>query len=60
MYANAICPEKGVKTTKSVYQLARKKGVEMPILEQVYQILYKNKDCRTAVNDLLSRELKPE
>ena len=50
----------GVKTTKSVYQLAREKAIEMPILEQVYQILYKNKDCRTAVNDLLSRELKPE
>ena len=50
----------GVKTTKSVHQLAKVKRVEMPILEQVYQILYENKDCRTAVNDLLSRELKSE
>lgn len=50
----------GVKTTKSVYQLAKEKKVEMPIVEQVYQILYKDKDCRTAVNDLLNRELKPE
>ena len=50
----------GVKTTRSVYNLAKEKGVEMPILEQVYQILYENKDCRTAVNDLLKRELKPE
>ncbi len=50
----------GVKTTRSVYHLAQKIEVEMPILEQVYQILYENKDCRTAVNDLLNRELKAE
>lgn len=50
----------GVKTTKSVYHLAKEKKVEMPIVEQVYQILYEDKDCRTAVNDLLNRELKPE
>lgn len=50
----------GVKTTKSVYGLARKMGVEMPILEQVYDILYKDKDCRTAVSDLLNRELREE
>jgi glycerol-3-phosphate dehydrogenase (NAD(P)+) len=50
----------GVKTAKSVYQLAQQKQLEMPILEQVYQILYEDKDCRTAVKDLLGRELKPE
>ena len=50
----------GVKTARSVYHLAREKQLEMPILEQVYKILYENKDCRTAVNDLLNRELKPE
>ena len=50
----------GVKTAKSVYQLAIEKKLEMPILEQVYKILYENKDSRTAVNDLLNRELKPE
>ncbi len=50
----------GVKTTRSVYDLVNKLGVEMPILEQVYQVLYQNKDCRTAVKDLLSRDLKPE
>ncbi len=50
----------GVRTAKSVYHLAREKQLEMPILEQVYKILYENKDSRTAVNDLLNRELKPE
>lgn len=50
----------GVKTTKSAHDLAIQMGVEMPILDQVYQILYKEKDCSTAVTDLLTRELKVE
>lgn len=50
----------GVKTTISGHKLAQKYSIEMPILEQVYKILYENKDCSTAVKDLLSRELKLE
>ncbi|WP_136796103.1 NAD(P)H-dependent glycerol-3-phosphate dehydrogenase [Desulfosediminicola ganghwensis] len=50
----------GVKTTKSCYHLARRLGIEMPILEQVYAILYEQKNCSDAVRDLLSRELKVE
>lgn len=50
----------GIKTTKSVYKLARKKGIEMPILEQIYKVIYEDKDCTRAVRDLLTRELKEE
>lgn len=50
----------GVKTTKSVYDMVQKLDVDMPILEQVYQVLYQKKDCSTAVKDLLGRALKPE
>jgi glycerol-3-phosphate dehydrogenase (NAD(P)+) len=50
----------GIKTTKSVYDLATKLAIEMPILEQVYKIIYQNKECTLAVRDLLSRELKVE
>ena len=50
----------GIKTTQSVYDLAKKLQIEMPILEQVYNIIYKNKDCSEAVRDLLKRELKVE
>ncbi len=50
----------GVKTTRSVYDLAVKLNIEMPILEQVYKILYKKKECSEAVRDLLKRELKVE
>lgn len=50
----------GVKTAKSIYDLTRPLGIEMPILEQVYAILYQEKECSLAVKDLLARELKVE
>lgn len=50
----------GVKTTKSVYKLAKSRDIEMPILEQVYKILYENKDCSLAVSNLLTRDMKKE
>ena len=50
----------GVKTTKSCYNPARKHGVEMPILEQTYQVLYEHKDCRLAVQELFQRSPKEE
>lgn len=50
----------GVKTTLSAWQLAERLGVEAPIIEQMYQILYNNKPARQAVTDLLHRDLKAE
>ena len=50
----------GIKTTRSVYDLVTRLEAEMPILEQVYEVLYEGKDCGLAVKDLLSRDLKPE
>ncbi len=50
----------GVRTTKSCYNLAQKHNIEMPILEQTYQVLYENKDCRQAVQELFRRSLKEE
>jgi len=50
----------GVKTTLSTYQLAKKLEVEAPITEQMYLILYENKNPRQAVIDLMQRELKSE
>ena len=50
----------GIKTTKSTYQLAKRRKVEMPIVEQVYRILYQNKDPRKAVTDLMGRNLRYE
>lgn len=50
----------GVKTTLSAYQLATKLAVDVPIIEQMYFILYQNKDPRQAVTDLMLRDLKSE
>lgn len=50
----------GVKTTKSCYNLAKQLGVDMPILDQMYQVLYEDKPCAAAVNDLFERDLKKE
>ncbi|MCK4507023.1 MAG: NAD(P)H-dependent glycerol-3-phosphate dehydrogenase [Desulfuromonadales bacterium] len=50
----------GVKTTLSAYQLAAKLGVAMPITEQMYLILYEDKDPKQAVVDLMNRALSSE
>ena len=49
-----------VKTTRSCYHLAHRLGVEMPILEQMYQVLYNGKRCEDAVRELFQRGLKKE
>lgn len=46
----------GYRNTKEVYMLAERMNVEMPIVEQVYQVLYCGKDAKLAASDLLSRE----
>jgi glycerol-3-phosphate dehydrogenase (NAD(P)+) len=50
----------GVPTTKSVRQLARRFGAEMPITEEVHAILFENKDAINALTDLMTREHKAE
>ncbi|MCJ2166300.1 NAD(P)-dependent glycerol-3-phosphate dehydrogenase [Pseudodesulfovibrio sp. S3-i] len=50
----------GVKTTKSLFHLSKKLGVELPITDQIYSILYEGKDPATATKDLMSRNLKDE
>jgi glycerol-3-phosphate dehydrogenase (NAD(P)+) len=50
----------GVKTTEAVYKLSKNLGVELPITDQVYAILYEGKDPALAVQDLMARPLKEE
>ena len=50
----------GITTTLSAHQLAHRENIEMPICEQVYQMLYNNKEPRKALQDLMSRKLKDE
>jgi len=50
----------GVRNTRSVHSLAARLGVEMPIVEQMYQVLYGGKKPFAAVHDLMQRSLKAE
>lgn len=50
----------GVETAESAYHLSKKYSVEMPIVEQVYQVIYEGKSPSKAVHDLMSRTLKDE
>ncbi|HEX7028603.1 MAG TPA: NAD(P)H-dependent glycerol-3-phosphate dehydrogenase [Gammaproteobacteria bacterium] len=50
----------GVKTAQAAYRLAAKQQVEMPIIEQVYRMLYEGVSPSEAVRALLTRETKSE
>lgn len=50
----------GVETSISAYELSRKHSIEMPIVEQVYLILHKDKTPSDAVQELMTRSLKEE
>ena len=50
----------GVRTAKIVHKVAKENNIDMPICEEVYQILFEGKEPKTCANDLMLRELKKE
>ena len=50
----------GIHATKIIHALAQKQAVELPIIEQVYRILFENVAPRAAVGELLKRQAKEE
>ncbi|MGO2479324.1 MAG: NAD(P)H-dependent glycerol-3-phosphate dehydrogenase, partial [Pseudoalteromonas sp.] len=50
----------GYRNTKEVYLLSQRADIEMPITEQIYQVLYENKDVKEAAMALLGREQRSE
>lgn len=50
----------GVKTTRAAVHLAKRVSVELPIAEQVHKVLFRNKDPRKAIRDLMIRKAKRE
>ena len=50
----------GYPTARSAHQLARKKMVPTPIIDEVHALLYENKEPKKAVRDLISRAFKAE
>jgi glycerol-3-phosphate dehydrogenase (NAD(P)+) len=50
----------GIPTTRSAWELAQRLNVPTPIIEQVYAVLYEQRQPTIAVEELLRREQKPE
>jgi glycerol-3-phosphate dehydrogenase (NAD(P)+) len=50
----------GVSTTLVARNLAQKLGLEMPITEKIYQVLYENVDPRQAVVEIMGGNAKHE
>ena len=50
----------GVMTTKAIYKIAKKKGIEMPIVTQLYEVLFEGKDLKPALSALFNRNVRQE
>lgn len=58
--AGMVMVAEGVRTARSTRDLARQTGVEMPIVDTVYAMLFEGLDARSAVEQLMLREPKAE
>jgi glycerol-3-phosphate dehydrogenase (NAD(P)+) len=50
----------GVRTSLAIVRLAEHEGIEMPICQQMVQVIYHGKPPLQALEELMVRELKPE
>lgn len=50
----------GVRTAKAVHEKARELGIDMPIVNEIYAVLFENKNARESAKQLMTRDLKPE
>jgi glycerol-3-phosphate dehydrogenase (NAD(P)+) len=50
----------GIETSRSVTQLSKKHDIETPIADEVYKILFEDKDPVKATTDLMTRDKKME
>lgn len=50
----------GIESSKSIRELAKKAGIEMPIVNAVYSVLFEEKSPRQAAWELMNRDLKAE
>jgi glycerol-3-phosphate dehydrogenase (NAD(P)+) len=58
--AEMVMVAEGIATTLSAHELARRVGVEVPIVDQVHKILFEGKDPLKACYDLMTRDPKGE
>lgn len=58
--ASTITVAEGYPTAQAAHKLAQKLKIETPIIDEVHATLYRHKDIRKAVQDLMSRDMKQE
>jgi glycerol-3-phosphate dehydrogenase (NAD(P)+) len=58
--ASMTAVAEGYPTARAAHELARRKKVSTPVIDQVYAMLHQGKDVRQAVQDLTARESKAE
>lgn len=58
--STSLMVAEGVRTAPGAYAMAQKHGVDMPITEQVYRVLFEEGSPRDAVEDLMGRDAKAE
>lgn len=57
---NMTMVAEGVRTAKSAFNLSRREGVEMPIVQRVYEVLYQDLPVEEAFEALMARAPRPE
>lgn len=50
----------GVRTCKAIVGIARKRGIEIPICEAVYEVLFNNVSPKDGIKTLMTRDLREE
>ena len=50
----------GVRTAKAVHENAKRLGIDMPIVNEIYQVLFEDKNPEDSARDLMLRDLKSE
>jgi glycerol-3-phosphate dehydrogenase (NAD(P)+) len=58
--ASMVAVAEGYPTARAAHELARRRKVVTPVIDEVYAMLYEGKDVRQAVQDLTARESKAE
>ena len=50
----------GVPTLKAVKLIADEKGIDMPICQALYKVVYENADIKSTIKQMFERDLKKE
>jgi glycerol-3-phosphate dehydrogenase (NAD(P)+) len=58
--SSMVAVAEGYPTARSAWQLARRHEISTPVIDEVYAMLYEEKNVAQAVRDLMSRDLKAE